>query len=731
MDSLIQELEWGRRSNMLEDKDFELLEEETPVVNENEEDIEITDDDFTLTEVDSTIHEQKFQTKPTTFAKDAFRRFRKNKSSVAAAFILGTLVVLSIAVPLIDQSDVENSHPDEYYLSPKLFNAGTGFWDGTEKYKNIAVDISEMPDADTEEEKQEHWWPSPNIYKQRSAISKKKFSDLTYVNSLSNLGTFAKEGYIHFGYHKSEAKSNYVEFASQDIADLELPADSLYLATFDTYDAAKIRAKEGKEDFDLPENYVLGDTAMFFVYYEGTAKHEVKVVDFAARHDIGSAVASYAKEKVDLANIIATETGKTTFEKAHFAVKMSTEGEQEKVCALIGGISFESHLAVEEQNDAFALMSFTDASKALTKTSAKTDGYAYWSSTGLRNIYLSKAYFCSFVYDTYEATYGTMLDTNFSVKDLLRYEKNGWMSFKTEDGTKTLVDRGSVGTSIDTVHFTCKILDPAKCPITEPLTIDDFVYPTPNENGIALGEVVCQAMVCRYKQYGYSSMPRFLMGTDVSGRDMLKYVFEGLRTSLLVATITFVICFSFGVVWGSISGYFGGNVDLIMERITDILGRIPFVVLMTLLLLHWGQSLWMFVFAMCTTGWIGTASLTRTQFYRFRGREYVLASRTLGASDARLIAKHIFPNGLGTIITAEVLIIPGFIFSEANIAYLGLGLQGASSLGVILSDNQAELSGHPFLLLFPSVIIALLMISFNLFGNGLRDAVNPSLKGED
>jgi oligopeptide transport system permease protein len=168
-----------------------------------------------------------------------------------------------------------------------------------------------------------------------------------------------------------------------------------------------------------------------------------------------------------------------------------------------------------------------------------------------------------------------------------------------------------------------------------------------------------------------------------------------------------------------------------MERITDILGRIPFMVLMTLLILHWGSSLPMFVMALCMTGWIGTASLTRTQFYRFRGREYVLASRTLGASDARLIAKHIFPNGLGTIITAEVLLIPSVIFSEANIAYLGLGLQNVSSLGVILSDNQKWLSVHPYLLLFPSVIIALLMISFNLFGNGLRDAVNPSLKGED
>ena len=715
---------------MLEDKDFEFV-EEAPVTNEEvpaEE--EITADDFTLTEVDSTIHEQKFQTKPTTFTKDAFRRFKKNKSSVAATYILGTLVLLSIVVPLVDRNDIENSHPEEIFLSPKLFNAGTGFWDGTERYSNIAVDISEMPNASTEEEKQEHWWPSPDIYTQRPAISKKKFTDLTYVNSLSNLGTFGKEGYVQFGFDRNELKGNdFVEFSSQEIPELELTADSLYLSAFDTYDAEKIQAKEGKEDFGLPTNYVLGDVALFFSYYEGETKQEVQLIDYAKRHDIGSALASYKKDKIDIANVITTQTGKTIFEKARFAVKMATASEDTLVCNLIGALAFESNFAEEETNAIFADMSFTDATKALTKTAG--DKFAYWSSTGLRTIYLSKAYFCSFVYDTYEAKYGVAVDKNFSIKDLLRYQKNGWMSFKTPLGDSTIQDLDSLGFYLDVNNFTCQILDAEKCPVTEPLTIDDFVYPTPNDSGIAVGEIICKATVCRYKKYGYSSMPRFLMGTDESGRDMLKYVFEGLRTSLIVATLTFLICFTFGVIWGSISGYFGGNVDLIMERITDILGRIPFMVLMTLLILHWGSSLPMFVMALCMTGWIGTAGLTRTQFYRFRGREYVLASRTLGASDARLIAKHIFPNGLGTIITAEVLIIPSVIFSEANIAYLGLGLQNVSSLGVILSDNQKWLSVHPYLLLFPSVIIALLMISFNLFGNGLRDAVNPSLKGED
>jgi oligopeptide transport system permease protein len=131
------------------------------------------------------------------------------------------------------------------------------------------------------------------------------------------------------------------------------------------------------------------------------------------------------------------------------------------------------------------------------------------------------------------------------------------------------------------------------------------------------------------------------------------------------------------------------------------------------------------------TGWLGIAGRTRTQFYRYKGREYILASRTLGASDARLIFKHILPNGLGTIVTGSVLSIPSVIFSEATLSYLNLGLQGSNSFGNILSTNQKFITTAPMLIIFPAIIISVIMISFNLFGNGLRDALNPSLKGSD
>ena len=742
MDSSIQESEWGQRNNMLEDKDFELL-DETPVAEgEIVNDAEITADDFTLTEVDESVHEQKFQTKPTTFLKDSLKRFRKNKSSVVATYILGGLLLMSFLVPIIDTSDVRHPHPEETYLAPKLFNSGTGFWDGTISQKNIALDISEMPDAQTEEEKQEHWWPSTEHYPQRSAISKKKISQMKYVNAIpstDSVGTFGLDGYVQFGYYEKNNKG-FVEFSSNIFANLDL-SDNLYLNTFDVYDVEKIIEREGKE-FGEPENYNLGKCALYFDYTvveDGKpVDKDVKLVDYASVHNIGSAVASKAEARQNISDIIKNATSQTTFDNARFAVRMLTES-NDNTCVLIGGMVFESESADETVKKAFIDMSFTDATECLSRKS--NSGFGYWSSDGIRYMYLSKAYFCSFVYDTYEAAFGLRINNNFSISDLLNYQDKGWLSFKNKvmiDGEEKEIDTlydtddASMGYCLETFYFKCTITDPVHCPLAEPLTLADFVYDTPDPtDGLTFGYFPVRVKLLQYKVLGYNSMPIYLMGTDKSGRDMLKYVFEGLRTSLLLGVLTFIVCFSFGLVWGAISGYFGGTTDIVMERFMEILGGVPWIIVMTLIIIHMGSNFWTFALALCMTGWMGTAARTRTQFYRFRGREYVLASRTLGASDARLIAKHILPNAMGTIITGAVLMIPSVIFSEATISYLGLGLKNMSSLGVILSDNQSELLTSSYLLIFPAIVIALIMISFNLFGNGLRDAINPSLKGEE
>lgn len=238
-----------------------------------------------------------------------------------------------------------------------------------------------------------------------------------------------------------------------------------------------------------------------------------------------------------------------------------------------------------------------------------------------------------------------------------------------------------------------------------------------------------------YYQYKNGFAPEYLFGTDSQGYDLALRLADGVRLSLMVAMAVSIINFIIGAVYGAIQGYYGGTVDLVLDRICDILSGVPFIVVATLFQIHLAKKVGAIpslLFAFVLTGWIGTAYRVRTQFYRFKNQEYVMAAHTLGASDARIILKHIFPNSLGTIITSSVLVIPGVIFSESMLSFLGivkLGGSGTTSLGTLLSDASSIWTNYPHLMLFPALIISLLEISFNLFGNGLRDAFNPSLRG--
>ena len=238
-----------------------------------------------------------------------------------------------------------------------------------------------------------------------------------------------------------------------------------------------------------------------------------------------------------------------------------------------------------------------------------------------------------------------------------------------------------------------------------------------------------------YYQYQNGFEPNYIFGTDSQGYDLALRMADGIRLSLIVSLTVSAINFVIGAIWGAIAGYYGGATDLIMERITDILAGIPSIVVMSLFQMHLAQKVGVIpslLFAFVLTGWIGMSSRVRTQFYRFKNQEYVMAARTLGARDWRIIWKHIFPNTLGTIITGSVLAIPGVIFTESMLSFLGIvNLGGAetTSLGTLLSDASKNWTTYPHLMLFPALIISLLMVCFNLFGNGLRDAFNPSLRG--
>lgn len=242
--------------------------------------------------------------------------------------------------------------------------------------------------------------------------------------------------------------------------------------------------------------------------------------------------------------------------------------------------------------------------------------------------------------------------------------------------------------------------------------------------------------------------PIFAFGTNASGQDLLLRLAKGTRFSLLLGIGISLINFCIGLIWGAISGYYGGRVDLIMERVTDIISALPSVIILTICGIQFtnntsliatigrgGVIVLAFLVAFVYSGWIGTAATTRMQFYRYKGQEYVLASRTLGAKDRRLIFRHILPNAAGTLVTSSVLMIPSVIFSESSLSYLGIidfKSSGLSSIGTLLNEGQnAGIQNYPYLIIFPCIVIALLMICFNLFGNGLRDAFNTTLRGAE
>jgi oligopeptide transport system permease protein len=238
-----------------------------------------------------------------------------------------------------------------------------------------------------------------------------------------------------------------------------------------------------------------------------------------------------------------------------------------------------------------------------------------------------------------------------------------------------------------------------------------------------------------YFHYKYGLEPSFLFGTNAKGQDILTRLAAGARFSLILAICISAVNLFIGAMYGAVEGFYGGIVDLAMERVSDVLGGMPSMVVMSLFQLHLASKVgpvWSMVFAFILTGWLGMAGRTRMQFYRFKNQEYVLSARTLGASDGRLMFKHIFPNAMGTLITGSVLSIPGVIFSESSLTYLGIvNLESSTqtSVGTLLSNGNGVLTTFPHIILFPALFISLLEISFNLFGNGLRDAFNPSLKG--
>ena len=241
----------------------------------------------------------------------------------------------------------------------------------------------------------------------------------------------------------------------------------------------------------------------------------------------------------------------------------------------------------------------------------------------------------------------------------------------------------------------------------------------------------------KVKEYTYKYLDiedrYFIFGTDILSRDIWTRVWYGTSISLLIGVYAAIIDVLIGVVYGGIAGFFGGTkIDDIMMRILEVLYGIPSIVILFVLFMFLTPGIVPIAIAIALTGWIGVARMIRAQFLKLRDQEFVLAARTLGASDARIIMKHLIPNVVAQIIVMVSFSIPSAIFYEAFLAFIGIGLDlSKPSLGVLINDAISSTQGamtYVYQLVLPSLVLSTLMLSINLLGNGLRDALDPRMR---
>ena len=220
-----------------------------------------------------------------------------------------------------------------------------------------------------------------------------------------------------------------------------------------------------------------------------------------------------------------------------------------------------------------------------------------------------------------------------------------------------------------------------------------------------------------------------IFGTDKLGRDIWTRVWMGGQVSLIIAVTSALIDLVLGSLYGGISGYFGGTVDIIMMRILEIINGIPYLIIVILLMMVLQPGMGTIIIAYSLVGWIPMARLVRGQVVTLKSQEYITAAEAMGASPARLIMHHLLPNTLSVVIVRVTLSIPSAIFSEAYLSYIGLGIQvPLCSWGSLAQAGIENFRLYPTQLFIPAVCISLTMLAFNLFGDGLRDAFDPKLR---
>jgi oligopeptide transport system permease protein len=233
--------------------------------------------------------------------------------------------------------------------------------------------------------------------------------------------------------------------------------------------------------------------------------------------------------------------------------------------------------------------------------------------------------------------------------------------------------------------------------------------------------------------------PGHILGTDQLGRDLLSRLLDGARISISVAFVVQIVILGIGVPIGAIAGWVGGRLDNVLMRFTDIIYAFPDLLFIILLSVAFRETVFgqamdglLIVFvAIGLTSWVTVARLVRGQLLSLKETEFVEAAKAIGVSDRKIVSKHLLPNGIGPIIVAVTLGIPGAILAEATLAYIGIGVQPPrASWGSLIAEGQKYIRSEPFLVLFPAIAIAMALISFTVLGDGLRDALDPKLKGK-
>lgn len=638
--------------------------------------------DFEFVQLDKSIHDVKFKTKPTTYFKDALKRFLKSKSSVTAAAILGVIVLMAIIVPVADGNDIQKENRVLQYLPPKFWDIDAGgFLDGTGYITNAQLDPNtHLPAASVDSGQAQ--------YVEEGIMGEIEESTMITDGSTSSNLAYGANGYVTIRVTTNGGTAHYLS----PYINLDLTAENVI--EFNMQSAYTEDPSKG----GTPQVGVF-----FYISEEGSYVPTYELVPLTTdlEDNYTLDVTSLINEQINDPSVTAVQ-GCFGFEVIAPEGRLATTYVKDFQYSVNGTVNTS--------------VSWSDSTAFL----AGREGTAWTRQGSCQNsLEDTELLVGSFRYDYYAAAFRDDTFT-FSEQLINSYIAKGYMTYTWNHKA------GTVG------EFALTELGKEYCPIRE-------VTGEVHERFQDIESWSLTGVRSRYRYMydeGYISTNSpnicFLFGTTEYGQDFFKILFSGLLFSLGLGVLTSIINITIGIVWGAISGYFGGWVDLLMERMTEILGGMPFIVLMTLIVLLLGSSFWTLLLALCLTGWIGMSATTRSQFYRFKGREYVLASRTLGASDARLIFRHILPNGVGMMVTSGVLMIPSVIFSEATISYLLPGVinfGSSQSFGVTLSTAQAYINTYPYMIISGSVIMAIIMICFNLFGNGLRDAFNPSMKG--